>query len=102
MPMQWTMRWLVLFGLLLGSEASAVTSGQQDDFSASTDNWQRGSAALGGPGGASDGFLLFSSDGTTQNGRLVTFNQSQWSGNYLGAGVDAVGIYMRNLGQTDL
>ena len=100
--MKWTMPWLVLFGLLLGSGASAVTSGQQDDFSASTDSWQRGSAALGGPGGASDGFLLFSSDGTTMNGRLVTFNQSQWSGNYLGAGVDAVAIFMRNLGQTDL
>jgi hypothetical protein len=102
MRMTWKMPWIVLLGLLLASAGSAVTSFQQDDFTASTDGWQRGSAALGGPGGASDGFLLFSSDGSSTNGKLVTFNQNQWSGNYLDAGVGAVDIYMRNLGQTDL
>lgn len=32
------------------------------------------------------------------NSRLVTFNDAQWLGNYLGAGVNAVSMNLRNFG----
>ena len=95
--------WLLLLPILLGSAASALTQGQQDDFTSGADGWARGDPALGGPGGASDGYLeLASVGGLGQNGRLVTFNRLQWSGDYLAAGVEAIGVFLDNLGATDL
>jgi hypothetical protein len=93
---------LILLGLLLGSTASAVTQGQQDDFSVNTQGWLRGAQALGGPGGASDGYLRLVADGSGPNGRLVTFNQSQWSGDYLAAEVEAISLFLRNSGPQDV
>ena len=98
----WRNSALLLLGLFLASSASAVTQGQQDDFDASVNSWQRGALALGGPGGSSDGFLLLTSTGAGPGGRLVTFNQAQWAGDYTAAGVQAVGVYLNNLGSTDL
>jgi hypothetical protein len=94
----------LLLGLLLATSASAVTQGQQDDFTASEDGWTPGTPALGGPGGGADGFLLLTSTGTGgQGGRLTTYNyQLQWSGDYLAAGVEAIGLFVNNFGANDL
>jgi hypothetical protein len=92
----------ISIGLLLASAASALTQGQQDDFDGVTDAWAQGTPALGGPDGDDDGFLLLHADGVTQNGKLVTFNQLQWAGSYTAAGIEAIGMFVRNLGATDL
>ena len=94
--------WL-LAALLAASSAAAVTQGQQDDFTSSADGWARGDAVLGGPGGASDGYLEVTSlGGSGQNSRLVTFNQLQWAGDYLDAGVESIGVFLDNRGATAL
>jgi hypothetical protein len=99
------MRWLgawISIGLLLASAASALTQGQQDDFDGVADAWAQGTPALGGPDGGSDGFLMLHADGVAQNGKLVTYNQLQWAGSYTAAGIEAIGMFVRNLGATDL
>ena len=101
MRMRWLGAWISI-GLLLASAASALTQGQQDDFDGVADAWAQGTPALGGPDGASDGFLMLHADGATQNGKLVTYNQLQWAGSYTAAGVEAIGMFVRNLGATDL
>jgi len=99
--MRWLGAWLSI-GLLFASAATALTQGQQDDFDGVTDAWAQGTAALGGPDGGNDGFLMLHADGVTQNGKLVTYNQLQWAGSYTAAGVEAIGMFVRNLGATDL
>ncbi len=86
---------------LLAWPASAISLGQVDDFS-SLQFWQRGVLATPGAGGASDPFLQLDSDGVSQGGNLVTFNQAQWSGDYLAAGVTRITLLVNNLGSTAL
>lgn len=77
-----------------GTTVNAITSNQFDDFQISADsaNWTGGNPiysppptqiADGGPNGASDGYLKISVDGF----HLGTYNQSQWAGDYITAGV---------------
>ncbi len=66
-------------------------------------SWAGGSnptyTASGGPGGASDAFLMLTSG--AQN-KLATYNIDRWSGNYPAAGVTRVEADLRNYGATDL
>jgi hypothetical protein len=88
--------------LLAASAASAITQGELDAFTLDTEQWQRGMLAIGGPASPSDPFLLLTADGVSANGRLVTFNQMQWSGDYTAASVTAIAAWLNNLGSTDL
>ena len=97
----WLGPWISI-GLLLSSAASALTQGQRDDFDGVADAWAQGTPALGGPDGVDDGFLMLHADGVTQNGKLVTYNQLQWAGSYAAAGIEAIGMFVRNFGATDL
>lgn len=96
---------------------NAVTLGQIDTFSGSVQGWVAGGGppgstppvppqviAGGGPGGAGDSFLQVTAGGGVGPGsRLVAMNVlGQWSGDYLGAGVSAIAMDLRNLGSTDL
>jgi len=104
----------LLTGLILvaGLPAAAVVDGQIDTFeSATTESWSVGAphpappqnVATGGPDGAGDHFLLLTSLGGFGAGsRLASFNQAQWSGDYLTAGVGALLVDVNNLGNTDL
>ena len=57
----------------------------------------------GGPGGVDDAFLQVTAFGGTGPGsRLVTMNAAQWAGDYVAAGVNSIGLDLRNLGTTDL
>jgi hypothetical protein len=85
----------------LALPASAILVGQADDFSA-LQGWQRGVLAVPGPGGLADSFLQVDADGVSANGGLVTFNQAQWSGDYLASGVKSVSMQLANLGATPL
>ena len=101
----------------LSTRAPALTIGQVDTFEGSIDNWSAGGGPFGqappvppqvvddgGPGGPGDGFLQITSQGGSGPGsRLVAMNiMGQWAGNYLAAGVSAIGLDLRNLGDTDL
>jgi len=91
--------------------AGAVQLGQVDDFSGSSlDGWSSGggnpnppsAVAGGGPLGAGDAFLQLTANGGSAGGRLVAFAGPQWAGDYLGAGVTALRMDLRNGGSTDL
>lgn len=107
------MRTLHFLGLpaLLGlvtTAASAITAGQIDTFQSGTLlNWAGGSSptniANGGPLGTGDRFMrLTSTGGFGQGSQMAAFNDFQWAGNYIAAGVRMVECDMKNLGFTDL
>ncbi|HET8548321.1 MAG TPA: hypothetical protein VFL57_09970 [Bryobacteraceae bacterium] len=107
----------VLASLALTAQmVQAVTIGQIDTFEdGTTQNWVVNLLGMGthpappvnqpngGPGGAGDNFLLLTSFGGTGAGsRMSAINVAQWSGNYLAAGIGAISMDLRNLGNTDL
>jgi len=60
--------------------------------------------ATGGPAGAGDRYLLLRSSGIegAPGGRLVGINASQWTGDYLAAGITGLVMDVNNFGPTDL
>ena len=97
----------VLF--LMAQTASAIVIGQIDNFGdGTTQGWTIGNpaspfapqqVASGGPGGVGDGFLRLMSSGTPGPGaNLVTFNEMQWSGDFLSAGITGISLVFNNLG----
>ena len=103
---------LLLTCLLHPAVGSAVTLGQVDDFQdGTTQHWVVGNPFepnqpvndTGGPAGPNDHYLRLTADGLPGGGgRLVVINQTQWGGNYLAAGVNAITMSVNNLGTTDL
>lgn len=101
----------LLFSLVLGvllcqsQSAFSITLGQIDDFQdGSTMGWMEGFAspnppfnnANGGPGGIGDHSLRNISSGAGgAGGKMVMFNNAQWTGDYLTAGVDQISMLMR-------
>lgn len=104
-----------LFGLLLVQSglATAISAAQHDDFSDdSLQDWQMGFASItnthlmniadGGPGGLGDNFLEVVADGTNvAGGRLTFFNQTQWAGDYLAAGINSITMDLKNFSSTE-
>lgn len=92
--------------------AWAVDPLQVDDFEdGTTMGWEEGApspnppvnVANGGPGGAGDAYLENASSGGTGAGsRMVMFNNAQWTGDYVAAGVVALQADLINLGASDL
>lgn len=92
--------------------AAAITAGDVDDFQDGTlQGWTSGisnpqgptNEADQGPGGTGDRALLATATGSiTAGGKLVIFNQSQWTGDFLAAGVADVRVDLRNLGDVTL
>lgn len=88
----------------------AIELHQSDSFDSDTAGWKIGATqggpeivASGGPNGADDAFLqMTSTGGTSIASRLVFFNDTQWTGDYLGSGVQAVSVDLNNLGDTAL
>src|SRR5947209_3793134 len=59
--------------------------------------------ANGGPAGAGDQFLQITGLGGSGAGsRIVAINGSQWAGNYLGSGINAIAMDLNNLGNSIL
>jgi hypothetical protein len=96
----------------LGANARAVTFGQLDDFQdGSTMGWQQGfnatqptaNIADGGPVGAGDHYLNnVSTGGFGASSRQVMFNNAQWAGDFVGAGVTRINAMLANFGTTTL
>lgn len=95
--------------------AHAIAVGQIDSFaSGTTENWIVGllgaphptppSVELGGPAGATDGFLkLTALGGSGPGSRLSVLNTAaQWAGSFSAAGVARISFDARNFGATDL
>ena len=96
--------------------AHAVGPGEVDTFSSGVEGWFAGGGPVGGvppapptviadggPAGAGDSFLLLRANGSDgPGGRLVGMNASQWAGDYLGAGITAIAMDLRNLARTEL
>lgn len=103
---------LACAGLTLPQGANALSLGQVDDFEdGTTQGWAVGpphpappaNVASGGPAGAGDNYMqLTAIGGASAGSRLAAFNISQWSGDYLAAGITGFSIDLNNLGSTDL
>jgi hypothetical protein len=79
--------------------AAAIMLGEFDDFQSGTSEMWTGGIALsnqpnGGPDGVGDRYLRLDSGG----GNLGIFNETQWAGNYAGAGVTRVTFDLNNFG----
>jgi hypothetical protein len=71
-----------------------ITTGQINEFTDGTDGWLRGTAI--------DGELVLTADGMGSGGKLVTFNQAQWSGDYLSENVTHIRMQISNSSSEDL
>jgi hypothetical protein len=102
--------------LLHVSPAFAVASGELDTFGGgTTENWTVSLLGMGvhpappanvpdgGPSGAGDNFMRLTSFGGAGAGaRLSVINTTQWTGNFIGAGITSIRMDVNNLGTTDL
>jgi len=103
-------------GLCASTVEGTIVFGQRDTFVDSNGNpdvmgWIRGVNAItlpsvvptGGPDGGTDPYLQNTSTGTTgSNSRMSMFNQDQWTGDYLDAGVTLITADMADFGTTPL
>ncbi len=98
--------------LVLADPGAAVTLGQLDTFSDGTvQGWSEGlnspnpptNIPNGGPAGVGDHYLQnVSSGGIGAGGKMIMFNDAQWTGNYAAAGISRVDADMANFGSTVL
>lgn len=89
----------------------AITLGEFDNFSATLEGWGSGASVgvgyvnyetTGGPAGVGDKFLKYNANPAVTRDKLVGFNQSQWAGNYIAAGITSISMSLKNLGTTPL
>jgi hypothetical protein len=109
-------RGIALLAFLLASltvpAAATVFIGKVDTFQdGTTQGWSDGpfnpipavNVATGGPAGTGDRHLLLtSSGGGSAGGKLVGIAPQSWAGNYIAAGVTAIGMDVNNFGATDV
>jgi hypothetical protein len=103
---------VVVFLVFISSPSSAqpIMLGQKDDFQdGTTQNWTNGpsfpdpvNVPTGGPTGAGDRYLRVTSGGLGLPPRIVAFNVTQWTGNYISAGVTKIEVDLLNLTQSSL
>ena len=76
-----------------------VSIGQRDTFEDGTTNsWIGTNIGTDGPLGVDDNFLRIQGGASP----ILTINGTQWTGNYLAAGIDGIALDVKNLGTTDL
>jgi hypothetical protein len=99
--------------MIVASPVFAIAPGQVDDFENGTEmDWAEGffspnppgNIPTGGPAGNGDAYIQNVSTGqfSTAGGRMVMFNQIQWAGNYVSAGVASIRMQVANFGATPL
>ena len=96
----------------LPQHARAIAFGQVDTFqNGTTQGWEEGplspsapsNIATGGPAGAGDRYLQnISTGGSGAGSRMVMFNTTQWTGDYLTRGIDRISAQLANFGSTTL
>ncbi|MEO1495979.1 MAG: hypothetical protein AAFV43_02390 [Planctomycetota bacterium] len=100
---------LTLVWLQPTTPAHAITLGQVDDFQdGTTQSWAIGrvlgdpnprNAADGGPQGAGDSYVEYTSNGGGIGGRMIFYNEAQWAGDYIAAGVTQIDADVINLSE---
>jgi hypothetical protein len=100
------------FSTSAGTALASVTFGQIDTFEdGTTMGWSHGAISpapptnipTGGPGGADDNYLRnISLGGFGAASRHLMYNEAQWSGNFVAAGVTRITGQMANFGATNL
>jgi len=105
---------IIPLGIIASSvlPADAIVANQQDDFEdGTTQGWISGvpnpnppaNIPNGGPTGVGDNYLQITSNGQSgPGGKPVSFNISQWTGDYVSAGVIAITVDLNNFGNTPL
>ncbi|MDN3493648.1 T9SS type A sorting domain-containing protein [Winogradskyella bathintestinalis] len=88
--------------------SSQINLNQIDDFEGfTTENWTKGNSSslpnenilTDGPSGTDDNYLRVQSNGGSgSDSNLTTFNNSQWQGDYVDAGVTYISMDVRNSG----
>lgn len=71
-----------------------ISLGQIDDFESSTNGWLRGNIV--------EEQLEIVADASGSLGKIVTFNQSRWSGDYISSGVEMIRMKVSNFSNVDL
>ncbi len=72
-----------------------ISADHRDDFAAgSSHDWERGTV--------SNGHLILTADGSGEHGKLVTFAQGDWAGDYTSAGIDSIRVTFENPSGRDL
>ena len=105
---------IILFSFLILPlfATSQIALNQIDDFEGfTTENWTKDNSSTlpnqnivtDGPNGVDDNFLRVQSNGGSgADSKLVTFNNSQWLGNYINAGVTYISMDVRNSGSNPI
>jgi len=103
--------WLTFFAVVV-STALAIVPNQFDNFEdGTTQGWGSGvpnptppaNITTGGPAGTDDNYLRVTSIGGAGAGsKLVVINSTQWTGDYLTAGVQFISMHIKNFGPTTL
>jgi len=102
-----------LAAFVWAGSARAIVVGQIDTFEdGTTQNWANGGAPgvppvenidTGGPAGIDDNFMQVTALGGSGPGSFLTvFNRVQWLGDYVGLGVIAIEVDLRNFSKVDL
>ena len=101
----------VCFLLLPSTTAADPVLFQVDTFEGGSQGWFTGGGPLGQPlqpanvvsGGPTGNFMLLTSvGGSGPTSRLNVINASQWTGNYIAAGVNVITMDLNNFGSSDL
>jgi hypothetical protein len=103
---------IIFFILFAVKKALPIEENQWDNFEdGTTKGWGSGgpnpnppiNISGGGPNGDDDNFLQVTSTGGSGPGSMfISFNNSQWTGNYIAAGVTVISMHVNNFGTTDL
>lgn len=81
--------------------------GPSDFEDGTTQGWTSGSVQIasnittGGPAGTDDNYLQLAPDGSGSGGKLVVFNNSQWTGNYTNNGIVKISFQVKNVSGSD-
>lgn len=106
---------VILAGLAAAVALPAATINQIDTFTTGTQGWVAPDpdnpnppvTALGGPAGAGDAYLKLVANGgiyapELAGSRLVALNETQWTGDFIGAGINAISMDVMNAGPADV
>ncbi len=101
---------VLLVALARWASAAPISFGQVDTFQdGTTENWTNGSGSAsvsvvnaGGPAGAGDGYLQIGSGSLGDRPRLLGFNDTQWTGDFVATGVKEIVMDLENFGTQTL
>ena len=103
---------VLMASVVATAPAAAVTLGQLDDFQdGTTQDWGSGFQNTNPPVNApdvgpeelgDDSLMITSTGGVGPGSKFVAFNEAQWKGDYLAAGVSMIVLDVKNIGSTTL